>query len=400
MQRLKLGQGKILNVYQRPTTIDYNAGWSSFNNQTIGSSVFSVDVDNCNNNVYIGGSFLDISGITSFQNAAAWTGTSWNDLNGGLIGGVGGVNVVKFDNLRRRVYYGGQFLKTNDFIALNNIGYWDISSSTWKQMGVGVSSAGLGIGVNAIEISGSRVFVGGNFNTMGGKNFTKFLAIWNDLSSNWFSIGNNLNANNSEPVNSIVVSGPNIYIANRFIRMWTGSVWSTFGTATGTGGGLVKSMVVGFNNNIYVGGQFTSITDASGLNIPANNIAVWNQTTSTWSPVIVNGINGLDNLVVSLAFKNNLLYAGGAFTQAGGLDVSNFAIYNGSSWSTLPGSTFNFEIKSVAVGNNSSVYVGGDFNPDPQPYFATNIATTTPAGGSSSAIDLITASKRIGISRQ
>jgi hypothetical protein len=61
----------------------------------------------------------------------------------------------------------------------------------------------------------------------------------------------------------------------------------------------------------------------------------------------------MDNPVLALILdQDNNLYAGGLFTQAGGIPANNIARWNGSSWSVLGGSDHgtNGYVKTLAFG--------------------------------------------------
>ena len=63
--------------------------------------------------------------------------------------------------------------------------------------------------------------------------------------------------------------------------------------------------------------------------------------------------------VFALATMGNNLYAGGSFTNMGGVAASRIAKWNGSAWSAL-GSGVSSSVQSlVAIGSN--LYVGGNF---------------------------------------
>jgi hypothetical protein len=61
----------------------------------------------------------------------------------------------------------------------------------------------------------------------------------------------------------------------------------------------------------------------------------------------------MDNPVLALILdQDNNLYAGGLFTQAGGIPANNIARWNGSSWSVLGGSDNGTDgyVKTLAFG--------------------------------------------------
>ncbi|MDP2988951.1 MAG: hypothetical protein Q8O57_00090, partial [Kiritimatiellota bacterium] len=130
-------------------------------------------------------------------------------------------------------------------------------------------------------------------------------------------------------------------------------VWTNLGAGVG---GLVRALAVDTNGDLYAGGEFTN---AGG--VAANRIAKWDGTN--WSAL---GI-GVDNSVRALACDSgSALYAGGLFTTAGGSAASKVAKWDeaGSGWTNLraridggnsPG------IHSLAAAPNGSLYAGGTF---------------------------------------
>jgi len=82
--------------------------------------------------------------------------------------------------------------------------------------------------------------------------------------------------------------------------------WISMGTIPGTSD-WVHAAAVDSTGNLYIGGGFAAVGDTV-----VNCIAKWNG--SVWSPLGL-GVNGG---VYALAVSGSDLYAGGAFTTAGG----------------------------------------------------------------------------------
>jgi hypothetical protein len=116
----------------------------------------------------------------------------------------------------------------------------------------------------------------------------------------------------------------------------------------------VRAMVVDGNGNVYVGGDFIVM----GKTI-ANHIAKWNG--SAWS-ALGSGMMGLSTYsttVNALAVSGTNLYAGGSFTNAGGVTANCIAKWNGSAWSAL-GAGMDGYVNALAI-SGSTLYAGGSF---------------------------------------
>jgi hypothetical protein len=117
----------------------------------------------------------------------------------------------------------------------------------------------------------------------------------------------------------------------------------------------------GTDQVLYAGGDFTR---AGGVLAPA--IAKWDG--SSWSPVGM----GIPGIVVALASfddgSGRALYAGGAFqTIAGIWEGDNIAMWNGTDWHAVgsPINGTNGPVHALAVfddGRGPALYVGGDFS--------------------------------------
>ena len=123
--------------------------------------------------------------------------------------------------------------------------------------------------------------------------------------------------------------------------------WSPINTGMN---GPVHALTI-FNGNIVAGGEFTN---AGGHDV--NNIALWNGTA--WQ-VLGLGVNGS---VLALAVFNNELFAGGEFTTAGGIVAYKIAKWDGINWTSL-NSGFDEDNDKVMslIEHSNDLIVGGQF---------------------------------------
>jgi hypothetical protein len=223
--------------------------------------------------------------------------------------------------------------------------------------------------VFALAVSGSNLYVGGTFTTIGTVS-ANHIASWNNLSGGWTSLANGVDGS----VTALIVSGSDLFVGGTFthacgnatcssgnltvnnIAQWNGtaSAWSALGS--GVNGNVTALAVSG--SDLYVGGAFTL---ASGLTV--NHIAQWNGTASAWSALG----SGVDNPINALAVSGSDLFVGGAFIQtcgnaacnSGNLIVNHIAQWNGSDWSAL-GNGVNDNVNALAA-SGGTLYVGGVF---------------------------------------
>ncbi|WP_310397721.1 hypothetical protein [Hymenobacter sp.] len=174
-------------------------------------------------------------------------------------------------------------------------------------------------------------------------------------------------------VRSVVQSGNSIYVGGNFtsvdrimasyVARWDGSAWSSLGTGTANGvNAAVNVLAVASNGDLYAGGNFTQ---AGGL--AASRVARWNGTA--WSSLGTGSANGMsggiNTSVNALAVASNGdLYAGGSFAQAGGIAANNVARWNGTAWSSLgtgPANGVSGVVNALVSTSSGDLYVGGYF---------------------------------------
>ncbi|MBH8557792.1 T9SS type A sorting domain-containing protein [Hymenobacter negativus] len=348
--------------------------WSSLGtgaaNGTDGStgSVYSLVVAN-NGDVYVGGDFTKAGGVTANQ-VAKWNGTAWSGFGPDAGNGYVGALALAANS---DVYVGGGFTRFGG-VAAGSMARWN--GTAWSPLGTS-SVAGY---VNTVAVAGNGdVYVGGQFNEAGGVIANK-VAMWNGTA--WSSLGTGA-ANGLDGDVSALAVAPNgdVYVGGFFshaggvaashIAKWDGTAWNSLGTgaANGVGNGIagriVLALAVASNGDLFVGGEFTS---AGGR--AANCVAKWNGTT--WSVLgtgITNGLN-YQNVAALAVASNGDVYAGGTFTQAGGVTANCVAKWNGTAWSSLGTGVANgivanigsYTVCTLAIAGNGDVYVGGQFS--------------------------------------
>jgi hypothetical protein len=148
-----------------------------------------------------------------------------------------------------------------------------------------------------------------------------------------------------------------IAVAN--IARWDGTDWSALGGGLSNGDFAAWAWALAVNGtNLYAGGFFT---EAGG--VTANCIARWNG--ANWS-ALGSGVDDRDYLpqVTALAVSGSDLYVGGAFTQAGNGSAAHVARWNGANWSAVGDGVDRYfgdiPVTALAV-SGTRLIVGGRF---------------------------------------
>jgi hypothetical protein len=238
------------------------------------------------------------------------------------------------------VYVGGTF-PTIGTLTVNCIAKWD--GTRWSALGTGVNNA-----VYAIMTNGMDVYVGGAFTTAGGLTVNR-IAKWNG--SSWSGLGSGTNGS----VYALAMSGSYLYAGGYFsqasgvivnnVARWDGIGWYPlyYGGQTGVNGTVYALATMG--SSVFVGGAFNGY------------LVRW--TGSAWSYI---GIP--DGAVFALAVSGSALYIGGDFdtiSYYGYHRADHIAHWNGTTWDWFPWSGLNGRVNKIVVGPGEQVYVGGGF---------------------------------------
>lgn len=164
----------------------------------------------------------------------------------------------------------------------------------------------------------------------------------------------------SDGIRAFTSSGSQILTnTNRIAKRGPDGTWAALGTGMNNS---VNALVVGPDGSLYAGGAFTT---AGGVTV--NGVAKWdgvnwNALTSGGSPGVAGG--GSPQVLALAVAADGTLYVGGNFTTAGSTTVNNIAKWNGLTWSTVPTSGsvgMNGTVRALAIGFDGTVYAGGAF---------------------------------------
>lgn len=438
-----LTTGNILNWYPVVTLTSF-------------TSVNTICV--LNDKVYFGGDFNEVNGKKRDHLAAVDKNTgilaSWNPLYSGTVtrirvhknklyvGGTGGVPNNRFTlrlgyalydtlgNLDQWIsnspyngisYTSGQFNEgafnflfdegriflmgeTNSIGGVIRRGFAAFNAKTAEVFPIDLDIANNGNHwINALKRNGNRMYIGGNFDFIGGK-FIKYLAAYDiagDSTLPW-AVGNFSYSLASPEVNTIEVFGSKVYVGGLFsgVQNQTRYGLCAVDSTTGALDGWVYNntyanihAITRNGNNFFVGGSFSSLGGQSSQSNAAvsilGNVLPWNinslsvsgavdidiigksaylccsqgvrkvdTTTSTSFPTVYTW-KGVPNIEArSLLYYNSKIHVGGAGFMSGNLDTSASVVL-----STMNLGLTNLYGRTVYDIHNidSTLYAFGDF---------------------------------------
>ena len=339
----------------RIAALDAGTGAATTWNPSVGDEVKTLALQS--GTVYAGGTFVSIGGDIRNNLAAVnvSTGqlTSWNPNADGTVYSMAlGVSTV---------YVGGNYSNVGGqsrsyFAALNTT---DGSATSWIP--------NVGNQVRSIAVSGSTVYIGGLFTAVGGQTRNMIAALDATLETNNLISGWNPGA--AVNVRALAISGSTLYAGGDFTtiggqsRKYLAALNASDGTVTSWNPNPNASVLALAANGttIYAGGDFTIFSPTASPDT-CLRIAAFNATTGTrtsWNP-------SASASVWSIAVSGSAVYVGGSFSSFspnGGTAITRnrLAALNINtgipmSWDPNSGGTVN----SVTVGS-TGIYAGGGF---------------------------------------
>lgn len=323
-------------------------GWRHVGNDAgdkLNGSVYTFNTD-APDVLYVGGTFYDAGGHSDADYIASWNGQDWSALGAPPLSGP--VHAIEYHD--GKVYAGGVFTNAGanpnaDFLAV-----WD--GVAWAPPCTAVlSGPAIGGNVEALEIIGNTLYVGGSFHDGGG------IASADSLLACDLTTGA---SRSTVPADHHVTStvhtmdsdsDGNLYVGGGFHNMAgnlaadnvayldPAGVWHEMG-ASGVDNNdgstdWVRALTVAANDDVYV--------STDGLNVAgiaqADHVARWDG--SAWSAMGANtaGDNGwfsTTTYIYGMTTFGDAVFVTGSFQDANGNRLAdNVAVFDGTAWKSI-----------------------------------------------------------------
>jgi len=292
------------------------------------------------NDVFLAGNFTEAGGLV-VRNVARWNNVTfaWSQLGTGVRG-----QVLAVAAMGRYVYVGGRFDEAGG-VAVRNLAAFDLQTGQWSAL-LDAGSNGVDATVRVLTADNGLLYVGGDFQSAGSV-ASPCLARYNPATGSWDRMINSITSLSvADPsVSAIAFNGADMYVGGEFDRIdgvngtnvirKTASGWESLGPAGGAPSG-VDGRVTCFafrndSNQVYMAGEFKQAS-RQGTNVfLTSNICYWRPTDRSFQPLMPNGTNTNYNprgTIMAMRIWKGYLYAGGIFTDAGGLETGGFARYD------------------------------------------------------------------------
>ncbi len=143
-------------------------GWDSVgtgstaSKPSLNGKVLALNTDRTGS-VYAGGAFTNAGGVAAADRIARWDGTKWKAIGGTPLTNslAAEVRAIAYDPATGKVYAGGTFQDAGGNAAADFLAVWD--GSSWQPACTSPSRPAFTGNVDALQIVGSTLYVGGEF---------------------------------------------------------------------------------------------------------------------------------------------------------------------------------------------------------------------------------------------
>ena len=321
-------------------------GWDHLGNggssavPALNGAVYALNVENPGV-LYAGGAFTEAGGNPKAAYIARWNGSTWSSLGNTPLNGA--VNAIAYH--AGKVYAGGQFTNAGGNINADFVAVFD--GTHWAPFCTSTNSDPSFHGsVQALQVIGSTLYVGGSFGNGAGIASADYLLACN-LNT---GVSSSLVTNDGDISGAVYAltadSNGVLYAAGQFINMdqipeadhvaaYHNGAWHAMGSGPAPGHGAIDSYVrsiTAIGTNVYIG---TDSVNVGGIP-QADHVVRWNG--SAWSAVGANtaGTDGwfpATAFIDSLTTYGSLVFAGGSFQNANSVATADeIAYFDGTAW--------------------------------------------------------------------
>ncbi|MBU3662945.1 MAG: T9SS type A sorting domain-containing protein [Bacteroidetes bacterium] len=325
-----------------------------------GFTSFKLNFDNNVYSLHFNSGFLYVGGIFTSINSQTKISAAAIDTTGvGLVTGVdfslavGSGVVNSITSINNVIYLGGIFSKGNDYGILAfsyQTGF--LPSKTPKVTNFG--------SVMSMAVSGDRLYLGGNFTSIGGANNYGIAAI--DMTTGRLKKGNISKILEGAIIRDFEAKDSLLYFSGNFtfpvndgglsrnVAAYNMKTDSFIDLNIEVSGTVLKVKLD--SNILYLGGDFTVINT-----LPRLDFAAINLTTKSLEPLAVNANGNIEEIEIS----GDTLIVGGSFSSIGGISRSNLASFNKNTGTVHAWNpNVNNRVRTMALKDNL-LYIAGDF---------------------------------------
>lgn len=321
-------------------------GWNPGSNGSV--SALAVN----GSTVYVGGTFTSIGGQSRYRmaalNAATGSATAWNPNPATEFPGGFDVPVLRtFTVSGSVVYVGGSFASVGGQ-PRDGLAALDATSGNATAWNPNPAREFGDPALTTLAVSGSLVYVSGFFSSVGGqpRNGLAALDVVSGSATAW-------NPTVPGGTRALAVSGSTVYAGGSSALMALDAVTGAASSWNPQPNGPVNALAVS-GTKVYAGGIFTGAGTPLGTVRGVAKLSATGDLDTAWSP-------NPDGSARALAVSGSTVYVGGFFQTIGGQPRNGIAAVDAATGSVTPWNpAADGSVDALAV-SGSTVYAGGRF---------------------------------------